>query len=109
MGGLLGFRMKTILANFHIVGIFLCLTEKLNMPLRALMACVPKCYRLVGVNLRCHLRPWRKFFFCFTDCLTNHLCCELWCRVCVLRNGMQAFEYTSFRGIMLLSEGLISI
>ena len=41
MGGLLCFRMKTILASFHDVGI-LCVIEKL-MSVRALMVCVLRC------------------------------------------------------------------
>ena len=35
--------MGAILANFRHVGIFLCLM-KLNMFVRDLMACVPKCF-----------------------------------------------------------------
>ena len=34
-----------ILASFHNVGILLCVSEKLNMSMRALMACAPKCLR----------------------------------------------------------------
>ena len=46
--GLLSFRMGTIFASFHDVGILLCVIKKLHMSVRALMVCVYKCF-------------WRKF------------------------------------------------
>lgn len=45
MGGLLGFRMGTILASFHNVEIPVFLIEKLNISVKAVFACVPKCFR----------------------------------------------------------------
>ena len=45
MGGLLSFRMKTILASFHDVGMLLRVIERLNMFVLALMVCVPKFFK----------------------------------------------------------------
>ena len=45
MGGLLGFRMGIIVESFQMFGIVLCCIEKLNMLVRALMACGPRCFR----------------------------------------------------------------
>lgn len=45
MGGLLGFRMKTIMASSHDVGFLLCVIEKLSMSVRDLMVCAPKYFR----------------------------------------------------------------
>ena len=49
MGGLLGFRMEVILARFRDVETSLCVSEKLNMSVRALIV-----VRLsaLGVNSR---------------------------------------------------------
>ena len=44
MGGLLDFRMRTILASFHDVGIWFRVTEKLNISMKALMVYIPKCF-----------------------------------------------------------------
>ena len=40
--GLLGYRMETTLTSFHNVGI-LCVIEKFNISVRALIVCVRKC------------------------------------------------------------------
>ena len=45
MGDLCGLRMGIILANFHMLGMQLCVMEKLNMSVRALTACLPRCFR----------------------------------------------------------------
>ena len=45
VGDLLGFRIGMILESFHLFGIVLCCTEKLNMSVKVLMACGPKCFR----------------------------------------------------------------
>ena len=45
MGVLCGLRMGTILANFQVFGMVLCVREKLKMFVRALMATGPKCFR----------------------------------------------------------------
>ena len=45
MGVLWGFRMGTILAVFHKLGILLWIMEWLKMEVRALMATGPRCLR----------------------------------------------------------------
>ena len=44
VGGLLGFSMGIILASFQMLGILLVVSERLNMSVRALMACGPRCF-----------------------------------------------------------------
>ena len=97
MGGLLGFRMGTILANFHDFGFLLHVIEKLHMFARVLMACVPKCFTC---KFDMPSGPMEDIFFCLTDGLTNHLCCAWWYHVCVLGNDALAFEHASVLSFM---------
>jgi len=45
VGGLLGFKIGMILANFQVLGILLFCSEKLKMSVKALMASGPRCLR----------------------------------------------------------------
>ena len=45
MGGLCGFSIGVILASFQMLGMQLCVMEWLKMSVRALMACLPRCFR----------------------------------------------------------------
>ena len=45
VGGLLGLRIGMIFAIFQMLGMLLVWTDRLNMSVRALMPCGPKCFR----------------------------------------------------------------
>ena len=45
VGGLLGFRIGIIFAVFQMLGMELVWTDRLNMSVRALIPCGPRCFR----------------------------------------------------------------
>ena len=65
--------MGTILDSFYDVGIFFCVIDKLNTPVRVLMDCVPKCFRC-----KFEMPSGPEGVFCLADGISNHLCCEWW-------------------------------